>query len=125
MLMETHQISICVSPEKVNEDTLLEDSKLFRSPVRDMDIDVTMDITDPDAAEIQDQVSDSLTNSPSSDSAPLALTEQQVIGPNGQLCQSAEVLEKALLSYMHISGNIFKGGANGRIPTECMICECR
>lgn len=58
---------------------------------------------------------------------PLAssLNSSQVLGPNGQLCEDSKVLERVLQAYTHISSNIFRGGANGRMPTECMMCECR
>jgi hypothetical protein len=54
-----------------------------------------------------------------------SLNAGQVIGQHGQLCADANVLKRVLEAYSHISSNVFKGGANGRIPTECMMCECR
>ncbi|KAJ3255397.1 histone methyltransferase set2 [Boothiomyces macroporosus] len=49
----------------------------------------------------------------------------EVTGPNGQICGSQQVLETVLQKYTHIANNIFKGGANGKIASEYMICDCR
>ncbi|KAJ3275475.1 histone methyltransferase set2 [Terramyces sp. JEL0728] len=49
----------------------------------------------------------------------------EVTGLNGQICASQQVLETVLQKYTHISNNIFKGGANGKIASEYMICDCR
>lgn len=46
-------------------------------------------------------------------------------GPQGQLCESNQVLQRVLEAYTHISSNIFRGGANGKMPTECMLCDCQ
>ncbi len=50
-----------------------------------------------------------------------------LVGPDGQVCATQAVLD-AIVSgslYTHIPGNIFRGGANGQIRSECMWCECR
>lgn len=52
-------------------------------------------------------------------------TDGPVVGPNGQHCTSSSVLESILQVYTHITSNIFRGGTNGKMPGECMICECR
>lgn len=48
-----------------------------------------------------------------------------VVGPDGQCCASARVLERVLEVYSHISANVFKGGANGKIAGESMLCQCQ
>ena len=48
-----------------------------------------------------------------------------VRGPEGQLCESKAVLDAILTKYNHINQNVFKGGANGKIKAEFMMCECR
>jgi hypothetical protein len=51
--------------------------------------------------------------------------EKPVIGPEGQVCDSKETLDKALESYSHLSFNLFKGGATGKYSGETLVCECR
>jgi hypothetical protein len=52
-------------------------------------------------------------------------TFSEVRGPEGQMCESKYVLDQILQKYSHISANVFKGGATGKIKSEYMICECR
>jgi hypothetical protein len=52
-------------------------------------------------------------------------TSSGVRGPEGQLCESKAVLDAILTKYNHINQNLFKGGANGKIKAEFMMCECR
>ena len=51
--------------------------------------------------------------------------EKQVIGPDGQVCASQDVLDRILQVYNHISANLFHRGTNGKIAGEVMMCECR
>jgi hypothetical protein len=68
--------------------------------------------------------STSLSNSlPSATSTSSA--SSGVRGPEGQLCESKAVLDAILTKYNHINQNVFKGGANGKIKAEFMMCECR
>lgn len=63
-------------------------------------------------------------SSTSSNLSPISYATE-VRGPEGQLCESKAVLDTILTKYTHINTNSFKGGANGRIRAEYMICECR
>ncbi|KAL2917327.1 hypothetical protein HK105_202991 [Polyrhizophydium stewartii] len=51
--------------------------------------------------------------------------EEGVRGPDGQVCQNQRVLDLVLKSYVHLKASVFRGGANGRIKSDYMICECR
>lgn len=57
-------------------------------------------------------------------SAKNAYEQYEVRGPEGQVCESKEVLDAILTKYTHISTNNFKGGASGKIKAEYMICNC-
>lgn len=93
-----------------------------QSPTHNGDEEVDMDI---DGAEDPNPQLESPAETANSTSPPPLDTPVQVVGPFGQVCENAQVLAKILKVYTHIPSNQFKGGANGRIPTECMMCECR
>ena len=69
---------------------------------------------DHKSLEIDSPLASASTNSSSS-----------VRGPDGQYCESKQVLDAILTKYIHINSNLFKGGANGKIKAEYMLCECR
>ncbi|KAI8907381.1 putative huntingtin interacting protein [Gorgonomyces haynaldii] len=52
-------------------------------------------------------------------------SKERVTGPDGQVCENNQVLHEILQVYQHIATNVFRGGANGQIPGEAMLCECR
>lgn len=52
-------------------------------------------------------------------------TKLEVIGPQGQCCESQDVLDEMFSVYTHIYTNEFKGRANGRVPKEFMVCSCK
>lgn len=51
--------------------------------------------------------------------------QDMVVGPDGQPCANQQILDQVLKRYTHIHTNIFRGGANGKIQSECMVCDCR
>jgi hypothetical protein len=52
-------------------------------------------------------------------------TSEEVTGPDGQVCSNQAVLDQILKRYTHINSNVFRGGANGKIPNEFMRCDCK
>lgn len=75
---------------------------------------------------ISDTQSENTETSPSGSSESSIIDDgKEVKGPFGQLCSSQAVLDEVLKRYIHISNNSFRGGANGKIQAEFMMCDCQ